>query len=81
MLLQAKYGVVPFVGGVEVKQDHLDWALGSGEDGAGRRRAAGRLVFGSGGLGKTRLFIEVAEALRGEGWSAGVLADDLAKRK
>lgn len=74
MLLQAKFGLGPFTGGANVRGDILDWALGRGGHAAHLRRAAGRLIHGPGGLGKTLLLIEVAEAPRAEGWSTGFLA-------
>lgn len=67
MLLQAKFGLVPFTGSNAVRDGLVSWAMASG------RRDAGRLIHGSGGLGKTRLLIEVADALRRKGWSAGFL--------
>ena len=74
MLLQAKYGLVPFTGSADVKGDLIEWALARGGYVNPTRRDAGRLIHGPGGLGKTRLLIEVAEALRAKGWSAGFLA-------
>jgi tetratricopeptide (TPR) repeat protein len=73
-LLQAKYGLVPFTGGEAVRDELIDWALARGPYAERARRDTGRLIHGPGGLGKTRLMIEVAEALRAEGWSAGFLA-------
>ena len=72
-LLQAKFAVVPFADGGGTKGDMLDWALSRGSYATDPRRAAGRLIHGPGGLGKTRLLIEVAEELRVAGWSAGFL--------
>ncbi len=76
-LLQAKYAVVPFEAGdgtgKGTKDDMLGWALSRGAYAEPKRRAAGRLIHGPGGLGKTRLLIEVAEELRAAGWSAGFL--------
>jgi TIR domain len=64
-LLQAKYEIVPYVDITGMKSDLIAWC-------SNRSRAtAGRLVHGPGGLGKTRLMIEVAVALRAEGWMAG----------
>lgn len=73
MLLQAKFGLVPFTGSDAVRDDLVDWVLSRGTHATVTRRAAGRLVHGPGGLGKTRLLIEVAERVRAEGWSAGFL--------
>lgn len=42
----------------------LDWA----RQGQG---IAAKLLIGEGGVGKTRLAVEVAETLRGDGWAAG----------
>jgi hypothetical protein len=66
-LLQARFGVVGYVEVSGIRADLLDWCTG------GARRSAGRLVHGPGGLGKTRLLIEVAAALRRRGWTAGFL--------
>src|SRR5215468_9339261 len=66
-LLQAKYAMVPYVDVTGMKADLLAWC----RDGA--RATAGRLVHGPGGLGKTRLMIEVAAELRKAGWMAGFL--------
>ena len=74
MLLQAKFGLVPFTGGDAILGDLVDWSLARGNYVGPRRRAAGRLIHGAGGLGKTRLLIEVAEILRAQSWSAGFLA-------
>ena len=76
MLLQAKYGVVEFIDIHGLKARLVDWAQGHGEDSARNRPVAGRLLHGAGGLGKTRLMIEVAAALRSAGWSAGFLNVD-----
>ena len=40
---------------------------------AGPHSAAGRLIHGPGGIGKSRLLIRVAEQLRQQGWRAGFL--------
>lgn len=64
-LLQAKYEIVPYVDITGMKSDLIAWC------GNRSRATAGRLVHGPGGLGKTRLMIEVAAVLRAEGWMAG----------
>jgi tetratricopeptide (TPR) repeat protein len=74
MLLQAKFGVIPFTGSDAVHDDIVDWALCRNAYDKTARRDAGRLIHGPGGLGKTRLLIEVAATLRAERWSAGFLA-------
>jgi tetratricopeptide (TPR) repeat protein len=66
-LLQARSVVVPYTDVTGMKAGLLRWC----RDGA--RATAGRLVHGPGGLGKTRLLIEVANELREAGWMAGFL--------
>ncbi len=63
-LLQARHAVTPYIDATGAKADCVAWSL-SGE------RAAGRLIHGPGGLGKTRLMIETAAELRERGWTAG----------
>ncbi len=63
-LLQARYAVTPYIDATGAKADCVAWCL-SGE------RAAGRLIHGPGGFGKTRLMIEAAAELRDHGWTAG----------
>lgn len=64
-LLQARYGQVAYVDATGQRAALLDWALRH------PRRAAGRLLHGPGGIGKTRLLVEVAGMLRSQGWAAG----------
>jgi tetratricopeptide (TPR) repeat protein len=68
-LLDARHGAVPFVVSSNTKQGFIDWCLDA------ERAVAGRLLFGPGGLGKTRLLTELAAELRAIGWKAGFLAD------
>ena len=69
-LLQAEYAAVPFQDSTGSKEECLSWCLDAG------RQVAGRLYYGPGGIGKTRLLIEVAAALRPQGWTAGFLNRD-----
>ena len=41
----------------------------------GDARVRARLIHGDGGMGKTRLFIELCKRLRSEGWEAGFLSE------
>jgi tetratricopeptide (TPR) repeat protein len=66
-LLQPKFEVVPYADITGMRGDLIAWCRD------GSRATAGRLVHGPGGLGKTRLLIEVAAALRSDGWMAGFL--------
>ncbi|MGP0094164.1 MAG: TIR domain-containing protein [Xanthobacteraceae bacterium] len=66
-LLQAVYEVVPFVDVAGRKAEVLAWCR------LGTRATVGRLIHGPGGLGKTRLMIDVAAALASDGWLAGFL--------
>ena len=64
-LLQAKFKVVGYIDATGLRADFVDWCTG------GSRTTAGRVLHGPGGLGKTRLLIEVAATLRQQGWTAG----------
>lgn len=66
-LLHAKYAVVEYDDATGMRARMLDWCCPP-------ERTEGRLIHGPGGLGKTRLMIEVAARLRDEhGWQAGFL--------
>ena len=62
--MQARYAAAPYIDATGAKADCVAWCL-SGE------RAAGLLIYGPGGFGKTRLMIETAAELRDHGWTAG----------
>ena len=68
-LLRAEYGVVPFHGRDDELANLLEW---SGGDEAVRVR----LYTGAGGMGKTRLALELCRRLAENGWQAGFLAPD-----
>jgi hypothetical protein len=66
-LLQARHEAVPYIDATGLAEDMLAWCRD------GTRAAAGRLIHGPGGFGKTRLMTETARRLRAEGWLAGFL--------
>jgi tetratricopeptide (TPR) repeat protein len=66
-LLLPKYAVVDYDDATGMRERVLAWCLSDTPTG-------GRLVHGAGGIGKTRLMIEVAARLRQDhGWQAGFL--------
>jgi tetratricopeptide (TPR) repeat protein len=71
-LLLPAYRLVPYSGRAfqETRADLLDWAQGLE---AARPPVGLRTYIGPGGAGKTRLLIEVGQALRQEGWWVGFL--------
>ncbi|MCY1669024.1 toll/interleukin-1 receptor domain-containing protein [Rhizobium sp. SL86] len=71
VLLQAPFEVANYADAAGVLADMLDWCHGAGTYSEINRLAAGRLLHGPGGLGKTRLMIEAVRRLRAEGWLAG----------
>lgn len=66
-VLDPRYRVVPLMNRDREMADWVAWA----EHGNGMAR----LLTGDGGMGKTRLLIEVCERLRSEGWRVGFLRD------
>ncbi len=81
-LLQARYEQVGYLDATGQRDAMRRWALEH------PRRAAGRLLHGPGGIGKTRLLIDLAAQLRREhGWRAGFVervppqADDAQRRQ
>ncbi len=70
-LLLARHALVPFLELGGELTAFLDWATGS------RRRVSARVLAGAGGLGKTRLMIEVCARLADEGWLTGFVPDNL----
>lgn len=69
-LLRAEYGIVPFHGREKERSDLHAWCT----EGPAVRV---RLYTGPGGMGKTRLALEIAKTLKQEGWRAGFLESDL----
>jgi tetratricopeptide (TPR) repeat protein len=71
-LLLPAYRLVPYTGRAfqETRADLLAWARGLE---AARPPVGLRTYIGPGGAGKTRLLIEVGQALRQEGWWVGFL--------
>ena len=70
MLLQADYGVVPFARADDELPCLADWL-------AAPDHLAARLPTGPGGQGKTRLANRLVEVARVEGWTAGLLAEQV----
>jgi len=66
-LLQAKFEVVGYIDVTGIRGDLINWCTDNS------RRTAGCLIHAPGGVGKTRLMIEVAATLRQQGWTAGFL--------
>lgn len=62
---------VPFHGREEEFGDLEDWCVA-------HRTLGIRLYTGAGGIGKTRLFLELCDRLRGRGWRAGFLLAEAA---
>jgi tetratricopeptide (TPR) repeat protein len=71
-LLRAEYGIVPFYGRDDVRANLAGWC-----DEA--RPIGVRLYTGQGGMGKTRLFIELSRDRRRQGWCASFLSSAAAK--
>ena len=63
-LLQAKYGIVPFLGREAEQQELHDWCVGG-------NRFSVAVLTGDGGAGKTRLAAELCRTMGEEGWQAG----------
>jgi len=68
-VLRAEHQVVPFHGRDEELAELYDWCTGD-------MPAAVRLYTGAGGMGKTRLALEIARHLRDERWQSGFLSGD-----
>ena len=65
-LLHPKFAVVPFAGRDALVQEIRTWCISDAPFQVA-------LYTGPGGVGKTRLFIEICEHLRADGWDAGFL--------
>jgi len=72
-LLRADYGVVPFQ-----PRDELTLLRDLCTQAAANRRTGLAVIHGTGGSGKTRLALELAQRLREQGWYAGLLLHSVA---
>lgn len=72
-LLRAQFGVVPYHGRSEEHAEILGWCTSS-------ESISLRLLTGAGGMGKTRMLIELAKDLEDRGWLAGFLTEGEADR-
>ena len=68
-LLNARHQEVPFHGRKEVLDALRRWC-------EGEERVRARLIHAEGGMGKTRLAIELCKQMRAAGWRAGFLRED-----
>ncbi len=68
VLLNARYEVVPFHGRADVLTELRAWCEGGG--------LRVRLVHAEGGMGKTRLAIELCKQMCAKGWCAGFVRKD-----
>ncbi len=75
-LLLARYALVPFLELKNERQDFVDWCLGHGGQ-QSEKDVCGRVLYGPGGLGKTRLMMEICHQLSDEGWLTGFLERNL----
>ncbi|MEM7677341.1 MAG: helix-turn-helix domain-containing protein, partial [Myxococcota bacterium] len=66
-LLHVDYGLVPYADVTGFLASTKQWCL------APYRDCAGMLIYGPGGMGKTRLTIELAKQVQAKGWLAGFL--------
>lgn len=68
-LLRAEYGIVPFHGRDDELANLMDWARSDAD-------VQVRLYTGAGGMGKTRLALELCRKMQEQGWQAGFLSPD-----
>lgn len=72
-LLDARYRIVPLMNRDNDVAEWSDWARGTlGTQGA---RSGARVLTGDGGMGKTRLLMEICRGLRADGWRTGFLRE------
>src|SRR5262249_51664005 len=69
--LNARHEVVPFIGREEMLDQLCRWC----EDGEENPDPRAGLIHAPGGMGKTRLVIELCKQMRDRGWRAGFLRD------